>query len=184
MATRQDGGGGGSTHSTRSTSSHRSAAVKEVAQPESQVDMEAETIDPPPRVTLRRIFTLLLVIGLLRFFLLYVLPLWTVNPNEMDPTARYCVVHKGFLYCNHDCLPRFQDEERLASFNTAHPSAANYTVYHPYIFGQSTKYCISHSELDIVWLPLQLQKARNELEKVKFDSWPILDERHHIFTTG
>lgn len=171
MATKQDSGG--STHSTRSTSSQRSASAKQVEEPEPQVIIETESIDPPPSVTLRRIFTLFLVIGLLRLLFLYVLLPWTVNPYGIDPTELRCVInhqtdkHLGFLYCNRDCVPRLHNEEKITPFNEAHPHAVNYTIQRPNVFGQSTKYCISPVELDLVWLPLKLQQREHEWQQLR-----------------
>ena len=142
MANRQDSGG--STHS-RSTSSQRSASTKQVEQPEPQVIIETKAIDPPARATLRRIFTLFLVIGLLRLLFLKVLLPWTVDPYGTDPTELRCVInhktatHPGFLYCNRDCVPRLHNQEKITAFNEVHPLAVNYTIQRPNVFGQSNE---------------------------------------------
>ena len=171
MATRQDSGA--STHSTRSTSSQRSASAKQVGQPEPQVIIETKSIDPPARAILRRIFTLFLVIGVLRFLFPYVLLPWKVNPDGIDPSELQCVInhqtdtHPGFLYCNRDCVPRLHNQEKITAFNAAHPHAVNYTIQRLNMFRQSTKYCISAVELDLVWLPLKLQQREREWQRLR-----------------
>ncbi len=178
MATRQDSQG--PVHTTRSTSSYPSASSRQAAHLEREVTVE--TVKPPLRATLRRVFIALLVICLLRVLLLFVGRLWTVTPYGHDPTELRCVIHgqkdETFLYCNRDCVPRFPNEDKLANFTELYPSVPTYIVHHPFVLGQSTKYCISFIELELVWLPLKLQRRKDELVQLKHGNrkgpWPVL----------
>ena len=87
--------------------------------------------------------------------------------SNFHPSERHCFVVHGLLYCNHDCLPRYRKKHKLEVFTMLRPNKPTYIVGNPLFSGQFTKYCISHEELDVIWLAAKLHNGTTDLARLK-----------------